>query len=315
MILSGSKGPYPNLVRGGPTRRGVPDQVSHRFRVMGTDGQLIVVTQDARAGEDAILRAEADLRETERALSRFMEDGDLGVLNARGSVVAGERLHAAILTAANAYALSDGLLDPRVIGSLEALGYKNALPSEEVTVTSEREPLESVDMKGWLHAGSRRVSLPAGTRLDLAGVGKALGIGWAAMQLAGHPGLVVDVGGDIIALGTDADGAPWRVAVKHGSVVGQFEGTPLAVATSTTARRAWKAGGKTVHHLIDPRTGEPSDGEFVYATVSAPNILEADLAAKLLVLEGREAMKRFGGRLRAVVTDSAGVTSYLPDGG
>ena len=140
-----------------------------------------------------------------------------------------------------------------------------------------------------------------------------MGIGWAALRLAGrHAGILVDVGGDMVALGYDGQGEPWKVAVNHGEVVGEFEGTPLAVATSTTTRRAWKAGGKAAHHLIDPHTGEPSEGEFAYATVAAPTILEADLAAKLLILEGQGAMRRFGEEgFRAVVTDREGNTEYL----
>jgi FAD:protein FMN transferase len=160
--------------------------------------------------------------------------------------------------------------------------------------------------------GTGRISLPVGTRLDLAGVGKALGIGWAALRLAGrHAGVLVDVGGDMVALGCDEHSEPWRVAVNHGEVVGQFEGSPLAVATSTTTRRAWRAGEKAAHHLIDPRTGEPAEGEFAYATVAAPTILEADLAAKLLILEGRRAMSRFGEGFLAVVTDGEENTKYL----
>jgi thiamine biosynthesis lipoprotein len=167
-------------------------------------------------------------------------------------------------------------------------------------------------MESWIEEETGRITLPFGTRLDLAGVGKALGIGWAALRLAGrHAGILVDVGGDMVALGYDGQGESWRIAVKHGEVVGEFEGTPLAVATSTITRRAWKVGGKAAHHLIDPRTGEPSEGEFAYATVTAPTILEADLGAKLLILEGRGAMRRFGKGFRAVVTNREGNTEYL----
>jgi thiamine biosynthesis lipoprotein len=204
-------------------------------------------------------------------------------------------------------------LDPRIISSLESLGYRESLPQGEMEVRGRPKPLPPVDdMQSWIEEETGRITLPFGTRLDLAGVGKALGIGWAALRLAGrHAGILVDVGGDMVALGYDGQGEPWRVAVKHGEVVGEFEGTPLAVATSTTTRRAWKAGGKAAHHLIDLRTGEPSEGEFAYATVTAPTILEADLAAKLLILEGQGAMRRFGEGLRAVVTDREGNTEYL----
>ena len=204
-------------------------------------------------------------------------------------------------------------MDPRVVGSLERLGYRESLPQGEVEVTRRPKPLSPVDdMESWIEEETERITLPFGTRLDLAGVGKALGIAWAALRLPDrHAGILVDVGGDMVALGYDEHGEPWRVAVKHGEIVGEFEGTPLAVATSTTTLRAWKAGGKVAHHLIDPRTGEPSEGEFAYATVTASTILEADLAAKLLILEGRGAMQRFGEVFRAVVTNREGNTEYL----
>jgi thiamine biosynthesis lipoprotein len=166
-------------------------------------------------------------------------------------------------------------------------------------------------MRGWVDERGR-ISLPSGVRLDLAGVSKALGIGWAAMQLAGHAGLLVDVGGDVVALGANEKGQPWTVAVVHGEeIVGQFSGSSLAVATSTTRCRAWTAGGEEAHHLIDPRTSAPSRGDFAYASVAAPTILEADLAAKLLILEGKAALGRFDERYRTVITDRRGRTEVL----
>jgi thiamine biosynthesis lipoprotein len=142
-------------------------------------------------------------------------------------------------------------------------------------------------------------------------VGKALGIGWAAMHLAGHAGLLVDVGGDVVALGTDVQRDPWTVLVIHDEAVGQFSGSSLAIATSTTKKRAWTTGGEVAHHLIDPHTGAPSQGELAYATVAAPTIIDADLAAKLLIIEGRAAAKRFDERYRAVLTNQYGRIEVL----
>jgi thiamine biosynthesis lipoprotein len=280
-------------------------------RVMGTRARLLVVTEVAREGDEALHRAVRDLEETEMSLSRFRPESELCRLNRRGTLLAGRRLLEALQAAALAYEWSGGTLDPRVIGALEGFGYRKSLPEGEIPSASVPVPLEPVDMRTWINGNTGRIKLPLGVRLDLAGVGKALGIGWAAQQLAGHSGFLVDVGGDIIALGGDERGQPLRVAVDHGGFVGEFAGNSLAVATSTTTRRAWKAGGLDVHHLIDPRTGAPSQSDLLYATVAAPTILEADLTAKLLIIEGRKAAERLNPGYQIVVTDRDGRTEVL----
>jgi FAD:protein FMN transferase len=279
--------------------------------VMGTEARLGIVTGDAAVGDAALVRAAEDLAATERVLSRFQQSSDLARLNRSGvAEPAGERLLTAVEKAIDAYEWSEGLLDPRVIDPLERYGYREGIPLGDVGVVEPAEALVPVEMRGWIEEPGR-VSLPPGVRLDLAGVGKALGIGWAARHLANHVGLLVDVGGDVVALGTDEEGEPWRVLVVHETVVGQFSGSSLAVATSTTKKRAWTAAGEEAHHLIDPRTGAPCYGELSYATVAAPTIIEADLAAKLLIIEGRAATERFDERYRAVLTDRRGRTEVL----
>src|SRR3954447_22263674 len=68
------------------------DAVSWKGRVMGTDTHLMVITDDAGTGDEDIRRAEEDLHETERVLSRFREGSELSQLNREGSLVADERL-------------------------------------------------------------------------------------------------------------------------------------------------------------------------------------------------------------------------------
>ena len=278
---------------------------------MGTDARLVVVTDDPGAGHRALVRAAEDLQATEKALSRFWEHSELSRLNRSGTAIAGERLLTAVRESCKAYEWSEGLLDPRVILPLETFGYGKGVPDGDIGEVRPTGPLPPVAMTSWVDE-SGRISLPPETRLDLAGVGKALGAGWAAAHLAGHAGLLVDVGGDILALGTDERGEPWNVGVMHHEPVGQFSGNSLAVATSTTRKRAWTAGGEEAHHLIDPRTGAPTRGDLAYATVAAPTILEADSMAKLLIIEGKPALERSGSEgLRAVVTDMQGRTEVL----
>jgi FAD:protein FMN transferase len=285
---------------------------SWRGRVMGTEARLLVVTADPKAGDAALACAVRDLEATEQALSRFRADSELSRLNRSGTAIAGERLMATVREAVRAYEWSGGLLDPRVIESLERFGYGEALPDAVAGEVGLPEPLAPVeDINSWI-VEPDRISLPQGVRLDLAGVGKALGIGWAAAHLAGHAGLLVDVGGDIVALGADAEGGPWRVSIVHGEdAVGLFAGSALAIATSTTERRSWLVAGQKAHHLIDPRTGAPVRSNIASATVAAPTILEADVTAKLLILEGKAALERLGSQYRAIVSNREGSTEVL----
>ena len=65
--------------------------------------------------------------------------------------------------------------------------------------------------------------------------------------------------------------------------------TPGAIATSTTTKRKWVRGGKTRHHLIDPRTGFPAESEWISVTVKATHAAQAETLAKALLLAGKDA--------------------------
>jgi thiamine biosynthesis lipoprotein len=58
------------------------------------------------------------------------------------------------------------------------------------------------------------------------------------------------------------------------------------MATSTTLRRAWARDGRRAHHLIDPRTGRPVQGELVGVTVVAPTATMAEVLAKSAIVSG-----------------------------
>ncbi|MDE3024579.1 MAG: FAD:protein FMN transferase [Acidobacteriota bacterium] len=113
------------------------------------------------------------------------------------------------------------------------------------------------------------LSRPPGVQLDLNGVVKALAVDEAAARLAG-PGFV-SCGGDLAVRG------PVDVGLPGGGAVLVVEG---GLATSGTATRG--------RHLLDPRTGEPSDSPWSQVTVSGSTCLAADVAAKAAYLLGHD---------------------------
>src|SRR3954452_13186018 len=79
------------------------------------------------------------------------------------------------------------------------------------------------------------------------------------------------------------------VAVRGAAVVGLPGGGSLTLgdgglATSGTTHRRWLRDGEVQHHLIDPRTGRPSESPWSEVTVAAGSCLEADVAAKAAFL-------------------------------
>ena len=52
-----------------------------------------------------------------------------------------------------------------------------------------------------------------------------------------------------------------------------------AIATSGSTGRRWRRGGELQHHLLDPRSGRPSESRWQLVTVAAPTCVRADVAA------------------------------------
>ena len=121
--------------------------------------------------------------------------------------------------------------------------------------------------------------------IDLGGIAK----GWTADYVVERGwALSVGAGGDIRSAQDDAVVEvldPWTqpIARVHLGAGG--------LATSSQTRRRWRAGGRTVHHLIDPRSGHPADSPVLSATALAETAAyrrffrEASLAALRRAIE------------------------------
>jgi thiamine biosynthesis lipoprotein len=103
---------------------------------------------------------------------------------------------------------------------------------------------------------------------------------------------MVSAGGDIRAWGDQPGSQPgqgWLVALDHpaqpGKDVTWLRVHDGALATSSITARRW-AGG---HHLINPRTARPADTDLLSVTVLAPTVVQAEVAAKVALILGREA--------------------------
>jgi thiamine biosynthesis lipoprotein len=111
--------------------------------------------------------------------------------------------------------------------------------------------------------------------LDLGGIGKEYAADRAAAILASHgiAHALVNLGGDVRALGGQPGGRPWRIGIAHpraeGRVIGEVELVDGAVATSGDYQRYFEVDGRRYAHVLDARTGWPV-GFWQSASVVAP---------------------------------------------
>ena len=251
-------------------------------------------------------------------LTRHADTSDLLDLNAdpRSNVYVRPTLAAALRAGAAAANASEGYADITLLDARLTAEGKGS-----VATSSRRDEWQLIRR----NRGGAVVRRPPGLHFDLGGIVK----GWIADRalslMNGWPSAVIDADGDLAI--QCAPGKTWEVGIEdprspdaHLAILrlnAPEGGTPTrwGVATSGTSVHRWNVGGKSRHHLIDPRTGRPAETDIVQATVIAGSALRAEALAKAAVIagtvEGFALLER--ARVRgAVLLNAAGEIQALP---
>ena len=278
-------------------------------RAMGSPLRLQVtgVPVEGTARPESLWQAAVDeFAAVDAALSCYRPDSDLSRLNGTaGSGMwrpASRRLYAFLATAERARRVTKGQFDPRVLPDLARLGHPGLvvpMASASRAGTPRREEV------GWLDREPRTRSVRIRSAADSGGLGKGLALRWAgrhvAARLAGR-GALLEAGGDITGWGRAPDGQPWQIGIEDpGGATDPLAVISLsngAVCTSSIARQRWIApDGRAVHHLVDPRTGEPGGEGLQAVTVGSDDPAWAEVWSKALFLEGPQRIGEVARRL------------------
>lgn len=252
---------------------------------------------DSTEPVDQVSRVPEWFEEWEQALSRFREDSELNRLNRNAGrpLQTSPVLWQVIQASLQAAHQSNGMVTPTLLAALESAGYDRTFEALELSGARQRP--------GWMLVGdwraiecdatTRSICLLPGMRLDLGGIAKGWAADQAAQRLGEYGPALIDAGGDIAVSGPQANGDRWPIGVADPSEPERNLEMLLiargAVATSGRDYRRWQRNGVWQHHIIDPRTGEPADTDIVTATVIAPTAVEAEVAAKRVLISGSRA--------------------------
>jgi thiamine biosynthesis lipoprotein len=265
------------------------------FRSMNTNVEIQLYS-DSR---DQILEGlQGMFLKSEQCLTRFEPTSDLQRLNrsAGRPQRVSSLLFEALVAAIAAASATQGLFDPTLLPVMEAIGYDRSFeqirPNEQpVTFPARYRPGGYARIE--LRPFRREVYLPPGVQLDLGGIGKGWTVDRVADWLAGQGPFLINAGGDLYAYGVPPDQSGWSIGIvdpwQPARDLLQLRVRQRAVATSTLSRRRWKRGGRWMHHLIDPRTGQPAQTDCVSVSVVAHRVALAEVYAKTALILGVEA--------------------------
>ena len=306
-----------------PVPGGAQPELRRTFRSMATEVTLCVVAPAAGAGA-ALDRAEGVFTDVAASCTRFDPQSPLMRANAqpRRWHPVPQRLFAALEEAHEAHLATGGAFDPRVLRRLQEWGYDRTLPfrSGDVSVAEGAATAKGAGRRRTQRAWKPRFDQEAGAvrlgrdPVDLGGIGKGLAVRWAAETLFGSgTAFLVEAGGDLYAAGAGPENEGWRVGIEDPrdgpDPVAVLRLEDLGCATSSIRVRHWRVGGREVHHIVDPRTGEPADSGLLSVTVVGPDTARAEVWSKALFLAGRGRVRQVADELdiAALLVDDDGV--------
>jgi thiamine biosynthesis lipoprotein len=285
--------------------------------------QVTVRILHPEASAEAALDAVTELfAEIERTCTRFDDSSDLMRANAagRGWCEVSSTCLDILTEAYDAYRSTDGVFDPRTLESLARLGYDRSWEKVSKGLHELRtEGAPSRSTRRWRpNFDDARSRVKLGSRpVDLGGIAKGIAVRQSLQLLRGHGrSALVEAGGDLAVFGPGPQGPEWRVRVESpfGGVdpVAVLDVRDISVATSSIRRRQWTVDGRSVHHLIDPRTGSPAVSGLRSVTIVHPDAAQAEVWTKVAFLAGSTGIRALtdGRSLPAVWVDEAGRVGY-----
>ncbi len=296
------------------------DPVSREIFAMDT---YMVVTAYGERAEDAVTAAVNEIERLDALLSTGSEDSEVTVLNQSGGGALSSDTEYLIEKALEIYEDTDGAFDPSIYPVMELWGFTDdafAVPDADELA----ETLKLVDASEiTLDTENDSVSFELdGMKIDLGGIAK----GYTSARVAeifrayGIESGLLNLGGNVQAIGAKEDGSNWKVAIQspeEDGYLGILSIADQAVITSGGYERYFEEDGVQYHHIIDPDTGYPAENGIVSSTIVSDDGTLADALSTSLYVMGLDEAVTFwqehGSDFDFILEDDSGML-YVTEG-
>lgn len=298
---------------------GCRTETAHSAAGFACDTVVTVTAYAPQETVDATLRICADY---EKILSKTAAGSDIDRLNrANGAPVEVQPETAALLAlAVEIGTASGGAFDVSIAPASALWDFK----AEEPQIPDENALLAAcgrIDFHN-IVIDENTVTLKNGAEIDLGGIAKGYIADCVAAYLRrqGVTSACINMGGNVVLIGTKPDGSAWTVGVRdpNGTPEQSEEVLALsdaAVVTSGTYERGFDLDGVRYHHILDPKTGMPVQNGLASVTVIGTQSALCDaLSTACFVLgeeKSRPVLERYG--VRAIFLYADGTRSEYPN--
>ncbi len=283
-------------------------------QLMGTPWAVTIAGGDPVAARQASEQAFDEVARLEALLSEWMPNSQISRVNDNAGIKpqqVGPELLACIKVSQQVARWSGGAYD---------ISWAALRGLWDFSADSKRVPPSAAQVKALLPLWNYRLIRvdEADKSVFLARKDMQIGLGGVAkgyaldrmgeiLRARGFKDFLVFAGGQIL-IGGKRGSRLWRVGIQHPraqTYFGFIEATDSSIATSGDYEHAFVHENRSYHHIIDPKTGFPSD-KTASVTVIAPTALWADAVDTAVFImgpeRGLEALRTApGGPIEAVI--------------
>ncbi len=273
-------------------------ELTTEFTAMNTL-MSIRVFSSSKGQKDEVLKIFTDkVKELDGLFDADNEGSDVFLINGENTDIKVSEDTAKILEKSIlANSLTEGAFDITVMPILKLWGFDNG--NYGVPEKNKIKTALSLVGENKISLNGRTVKKEKNTEISLGGIAKGY-LGDELLKIAKEYGVsaVISLGGNIVLCGENAEKGEWTVGVKNplktDSVVCSFKHKGnVSVVTSGGYERAFEKDGKTYHHIIDIKTGEPVESDLLSVTVIGEDGALCDAFSTALFSMGKEKAVKF----------------------
>ena len=269
--------------------------------IFAMDTYMTITTYGEKA-EEAATKAVSEIERLDNLLSTGKNESEIAILNENGSEIVSEDTAQLIAKSLELYQDTNGVFDISIYPLMKEWGFatkKYKVPSDK-TINHLLKNIEASKIE-WNNK-TNLVALPEEMEIDLGGIAKGYTSNrltqiFKEYQLTGG---VLSLGGNVQTYGTKEDGGKWKIAIENpsnsplsGDYLGVLKTGNMAVITSGGYERYFEENGVTYHHIIDPKTGYPSDSDLTSVTIVCADGTKADALSTSFFVMGLQKAESF----------------------